>query len=240
MTAAANPIVTGRRRPGPVPGSGCAGGFTYLSLIIVVAIIGMVAATGLKLGGVIQRSLLEEELLHIGAEFSDALQSYADATPAGQPRQPPSLKELLRDPRFPGVRRHLRKIYVDPMTGSAEWGIVYLADKVGVVGVYSLSEAQPVKIGNFPSRFQGFSGKSHLSEWKFTLTGKVAKAGADNAPVSEPLTAPLAEPALAPRPGKAEPSRTPAPPEPEAPEPQTQEPPEPAEAAAPPAEPKQD
>lgn len=239
MTAAANPIVTGRPRPGP--GLRCAGGFTYLSLIIIVAIIGMVAATGLKLGGVVQRSLLEEELLHIGAEFSDALQSYADATPAGQPRQPPSLKELLRDPRFPGVRRHLRKIYIDPMTGSVEWGIVYLADKVGVVGVYSLSEAQPVKIGNFPSRFQGFSGKSHLSEWKFTLTGKVARAGADNAPVSEPIAAALAEPLveqpLAPRPGKAEPSRTPAPPEPEAPAP---EPAEPDEAPAPPAEPRQD
>lgn len=239
MTAAANPIVTGRRRSGAGPRR--AGGFTYLSLIIVVAIIGMVAATGLKLGGVIQRSLLEEELLHIGAEFSDALQSYADATPAGQPRQPPSLKELLRDPRFPGVRRHLRKIYIDPMTGSAEWGIVYLADKVGVVGVYSLSEAQPVKIGNFPSRFQGFSGKSHLSEWKFTLTGKVAKAGADNVPASEPIAVPVVEPpvepALAPRPGKAEPSRTLAPPEPEAPAP---EPAEPEEAAAPPAESKQD
>lgn len=238
MTAAANPIATGRLRPG------ChrAGGFTYLSLIIVVAIIGMVAATGLKLGSVVQRSLLEEELLHIGAEFSDALQSYADATPAGQPRQPPSLKELLRDPRFPGVRRHLRKIYVDPMTGSAEWGIVYLADKVGVVGVYSLSEAQPVKIGNFPSRFQGFSGKSHLSEWKFTLTGKVARAGADSAPAAEPLTPPAAEPpvetALAPRPGKAEPAKTPAPPDAEEAAPEAAEPPE-APAPEPPAEPRQ-
>ncbi|WP_432382789.1 type II secretion system protein [Duganella sp. P38] len=76
-------------------------GFTYLSTIILVAIIGLVSAATLKMGAVIQRSKAEEQLLDIGAAFSDALQSYADATPAGMPPQPPSLKDLLRDPRFP-------------------------------------------------------------------------------------------------------------------------------------------
>ena len=73
------------------------GGFTYLSLIILVAIIGLVSASALKLGSVLQRSRAERELLDIGAAFSDALQSYANATPAGFPPQPPSLKELLKD-----------------------------------------------------------------------------------------------------------------------------------------------
>lgn len=143
-------------------------GFTYISLIIVVAIIGMVAASAIKLGSVLQRSRAEQELLDIGAAFSDALKSYADATPQGLPPQPPSLKELLKDPRFPGTRRHLRKIFVDPMTGKAEWGIVYLGEKVGVVAVYSLSAARPVKIGNFPLRYSGFEGKSRISDWKFS------------------------------------------------------------------------
>jgi len=143
------------------------GGFTYLSLIILVAIIGLVSASALKLGSVIQRSRAEQELLLIGAAFSDALQSYADATPAGMPPQPPSLKSLLRDPRFPGVRRHLRKLFVDPMTGKAEWGVVYLGNKVGVLAVHSLSDAKPVKIGNFPPRFQGLADKQKISEWRF-------------------------------------------------------------------------
>ncbi|WP_332854310.1 type II secretion system protein [Duganella sp. S19_KUP01_CR8] len=145
------------------------GGFTYLSLVILLAIIGLVTASALKLGSVIQRSRAEQELLDIGAAFSDALKSYADATPAGQPPQPPSLKELLKDPRFPGTRRHLRKLFVDPMTGKAEWGIVYLGDKVGVLAVYSLSSAKPVKIGNFPARYSGFESKSHISDWKFAM-----------------------------------------------------------------------
>lgn len=148
-----------------------AGGFTYVSLIIMVAIIGLVAAASLKLGATVQRSRAEQQLLLIGAAFSDALQSYADATPAGQPPQPPSLKELLRDPRFPTPRRHLRKIFVDPMTGKAEWGIVYLGGTTGVLAVYSLSEARPVKIGNFPARFQGLAGKQKISQWRFVASG---------------------------------------------------------------------
>jgi type II secretory pathway pseudopilin PulG len=147
-------------------------GFTYLSLIIVVAIVGLVAASAIKLGSVLQRSRAEQELLDIGAAFSDALKSYADATPQGMPTQPPSLRELLKDPRFPGVRRHLRKIFVDPMTGKAEWGIVYRGDKTGVLAVYSLSDAKPVKIGNFPARYSGFEGKSRISDWKFTISAE--------------------------------------------------------------------
>ncbi|MDR7052125.1 type II secretory pathway pseudopilin PulG [Duganella sp. 3397] len=148
-----------------------AGGFTYVSLIIMVAIIGLVAAASLKLGATVQRSRAEQQLLVIGAAFSDALQSYADATPAGQPPQPPSLKDLLRDPRFPTPRRHLRKIFVDPMTGKAEWGIVYLGGTTGVMAVYSLSQARPVKIGNFPARFQSLAGKQKISEWRFVASG---------------------------------------------------------------------
>ena len=147
------------------------GGFTYLSVIIVVAIIGLVAAASLKLGATVQRSRAEQQLLVIGGAFSDALQSYADATPAGQPPQPPSLKELLRDPRFPTPRRHLRKIFVDPMTGKADWGIVYLGGTTGVMAVYSLSDARPVKIGNFPARFQSLAGKRKISEWRFVASG---------------------------------------------------------------------
>ena len=144
------------------------GGFTYLGLIILVCVIGLVGAATLKIGALMQRAQMEEELLDIGAAFSAALQSYAQATPQGQALQPPSLQELLKDPRTPALRRHLRKMFVDPATGGTEWGVVYLADKVGVVAVYSLSPAKPLKIGNFDARFVGFDNKQHLSDWKFT------------------------------------------------------------------------
>ena len=153
-------------------------GFTYVGLIVLVAIIGLVGAATLKIESLMRRAEAEEELLETGAEFTRALRSYAAATPRGQPTQPPSLKELLRDPRFPEPRRHLRKIYIDPITGKAEWGILYLADKAGVIGVYSLSESAPLKVANFDYRFQNFENREHISEWAFTMTGQAALPGA--------------------------------------------------------------
>ncbi|RZT01886.1 Type II secretory pathway, pseudopilin PulG [Duganella sp. CF402] len=208
-------------------------GFTYVSLIIVVAIVGLVAASAIKLGSVLQRSRAEQELLDIGAAFSDALKSYADATPQGMPPQPPSLQDLLKDPRFPGTRRHLRKIFVDPMTGKSEWGIVYRGDKIGVLAVFSLSDAKPVKIGNFPARYSGFEGKSHISDWKFAIEAAappgqtVAHLQQNTSPAPSDsgapnMTAPVVheEEAPAPPPPSEEPAPTaeqPPPPEPEKP-----------------------
>ncbi|HEU4374153.1 MAG TPA: type II secretion system protein, partial [Telluria sp.] len=47
-------------------------------------------------------------------------------------------------------------------------------DHVGVLGVYSLSQAQPLKIGNFDARFVGFENKQRLSDWKFMPQGVIA------------------------------------------------------------------
>jgi len=187
-------------------------GFTYLSLIILVAIIGLVAASAIKLGSVLQRSRAEQELLDIGAAFSDALKSYADATPSGMPTQPPSLQELLKDPRFPGTRRHLRKIFVDPMTGKAEWGIVYRGDKTGVLAIYSLSDAKPVKIGNFPARYSGFEGKSRISDWKFTISAEAPPVAApqQNVPDAQPISPAPGTPAPEVLPAPVKPSEEPA------------------------------
>jgi type II secretory pathway pseudopilin PulG len=143
-------------------------GFTYLGLIIFVTIIGLVGAATLKIGALLQRAAAEEELLDIGAAFSAALDSYAAATPQGASPYPPSLKELLKDPRVPGVRRHLRKIFVDPLTGKAEWGVMYLGDgTTGVVAVHSLSTAKPLKVANFDSRFAGLDNADTISAWRF-------------------------------------------------------------------------
>jgi type II secretory pathway pseudopilin PulG len=212
-------------------------GFTYLGLIVLVTIIGLVGAATLKVDALLRRAAAEEELLEIGAAFSAALTSYAEATPRGQPPQPPSLEELLKDPRVPGVRRHLRKIFVDPITGKAEWGIVWLNKDSGisngnggsgVLAVYSLSQSKPLKIANFDSRFQNLEGREHISDWKFGATGQGVVQGQQpgQPPVQTVQNQAEAQPSLFPGRGKAEPPAAPAP----APEP-------PENAAAEPAEP---
>lgn len=181
-------------------------GFTYLGLIIFVTIIGLVGAATLKIGALLQRAAAEEELLDIGAAFSAALDSYAAATPQGASPYPPSLKELLKDPRVPGVRRHLRKIFVDPLTGKAEWGVVYLGDgTAGVVAVHSLSTARPLKVANFDSRFAGLDNADTISAWRFKARDPALgqapgqpqpQPGAPAAPTAQPV--PLGLPAAAP------------------------------------------
>jgi type II secretory pathway pseudopilin PulG len=155
------------------------GGFTYLGLIILVTVIGLVGAATLKIDALLRRARAEQELLDIGAAFGEALRTYAEATPKGQPTPPPTLQELLKDPRFPGVRRHLRKIFVDPLTGKAEWGIVWAnpGERRGVLAVYSLSKAKPFKQANFDARFSGFENKEHVSDWKFAATGQALMQG---------------------------------------------------------------
>jgi type II secretory pathway pseudopilin PulG len=168
-------------------------GFTYLGLIIFVTVIGMVGAASLKVGALLQRAEAENELLEIGAEFSAALRSYAAATPKGQPNQPTSLQDLLRDPRFPNPRRHLRRIFVDPITGKAEWGLVSAGEGTPILGVYSLSQAQPLKIANFDPRFVNFDNKKHLSDWKFTANGQGVLAPPPAPGAAAPPAPPAAE-----------------------------------------------
>jgi type II secretory pathway pseudopilin PulG len=141
-------------------------GFTYIGLLIMVAIIAAGATAALEAGATLQRRDVEAELLAIGGEFRAALQSYADATPVGMPQAPLELKELLRDPRYPGVRRHLRRIYADPLSGRSEWGIVRAPDG-RIAGIHSLSKTSVIRRTDFPLGLEHFTKASRHDEWVF-------------------------------------------------------------------------
>lgn len=143
-------------------------GFTYLGLLILLAIIAIVSTVALQVGVVIHRRAAEETLLDVGREFSRALESYRRATPTGQPDEPATLQDLLKDPRFPGTVRHLRKLYDDPVSGQQGWGIQRSEDTERISGVFSLSEAKPIKIANFDLRHLEFAGKTSYQQWVFT------------------------------------------------------------------------
>lgn len=142
-------------------------GFTYLGLMVLLVIIMIVATTSIQLGKIEQQRLAEEELLHIGREFQLALLSYANSTPVGQNQRPKTLQELVKDSRFPNTQRHLRKIYHDPITGKAEWGIMLSSDQQRIIGIFSLSDKKPIKIRNFDSYFLGFDEKNSYQDWVF-------------------------------------------------------------------------
>jgi len=172
------------------------GGFTYLGLIVFVFIIGLVGAATLKVEALLRRAQLERELLDTGMQFSLALDSYAAATPRGQPRAPMRLDELLRDNRFPSPRRHLRKVFIDPVTGKAEWGLVRAGEAGPILGVHSLSQATPLKQANFEPYFAGFENREHLAQWRFMAqeTGTQVQPVAPGQPPVPPATPPPPQP----------------------------------------------
>lgn len=140
-------------------------GFTYLGLAFVLAYM----ASALLATGVLwrleQQREREAELLFVGAEFQRAIGAYYDASPGKTKEYPKELEHLVRDARYLEVRRYLRKIYVDPMTGSREWGLVKTSSG-GVVGVYSHSQRAPLKRANFPEPLS-FAGARRHSDWRF-------------------------------------------------------------------------
>ena len=142
-------------------------GLTYLGVLILVAVLGITTTTALTLGALIERRMAEEELLYVGEQYRAALDSYSRATPAGTSRYPMTLQDLLRDPRYPNVRRHLRKIYVDPLTSKDDW-VLLQAPGGGIIGLHSASQRVPIKIANFPPPFQTFEGKESYSDWVFS------------------------------------------------------------------------
>jgi type II secretory pathway pseudopilin PulG len=131
--------------------------------------IGGISAVGLKVAQTIQLRQAEAELLAIGLEFRNALQSYAEATPNGVPPAPETLAELLRDPSYPGVRRHLRRIHYDPLTGKADWGIIRGPDR-RIAGIHSLSQRATFKRDGFPDELAALAGKESHDQWVFAIS----------------------------------------------------------------------
>lgn len=141
-----------------------AGGFTYIGLLILVAMIGVALTLVSEMWITAQKRDKEQELLFVGNQFRRALAMYR-ANGGGYPRE---LQDLIKDPRVPGVRRYLRKIYRDPITGDPEWGLLRTNGTDGfITGVYSLSEAAPIKQAEFSLADADFEKKSKYSEWVF-------------------------------------------------------------------------
>ena len=162
-----------RRHPAAAAPPGAGRGYAYLMLLVAVAVMGVSLAAVGEVWWTAKRRESEQQLLFIGAEFRRALISYSAQDAVD--RYPRRLQDLLLDPRYPDVRRHLRRIYADPITGTAQWGVL---KGVGgeIYGVYSLSDEAPIKRAGFAPEFSHCEGKSKYSEWLFALTPPVIAA----------------------------------------------------------------
>jgi type II secretory pathway pseudopilin PulG len=142
-------------------------GFTYIGLLILVAIMGVTLAMIGTFWHSAQQRAREQQLLFVGNQFSRAITAYYLNSPDGKQQFPKHLEDLLQDNRQPNTVRYLRKIFADPITGTTQWGLIKGADG-GIVGVHSLSEIAPLKTDNFGRGFESFVRRKHYSEWQFT------------------------------------------------------------------------
>lgn len=149
-------------------------GYTYLLVLFLVAGLGLLAAqAGVVWQAAAQRER-EAELIAIGTEMARALARYRDETPAGAVPSPTSLDQLLEDRRFPTLKRYLRRIYRDPLTGRAEWGLERQDE--AILGIYSLSPLVPIRRKELPPELgTGADAAASYRDWVF----RPALAGAE-------------------------------------------------------------
>lgn len=140
-------------------------GAVLLVMLVAVSLLGLAAArTGQTWQAVMQQAR-EAELLWRGQQYQRAITSYYSVKHGAQQLFPNSLEDLLKDPRFPGVVRHLRQIYPDPMTGG-EWELIKDPSE-RIIGVRSNSDLEPFKKDGFPKELDNFKGKGSYRDWEF-------------------------------------------------------------------------
>lgn len=161
-----------------------AAGFTYLGLLALIALIGiLLAAAGEITRTAIQRDH-EQELLWVGHQYRDAIGRFvahnhrypatlaellggtaagtSDSTAAGGSGGPAVAAGVLDSMGF----RALRRLYRDPITNSTDWVRVPAPDGQ-IMGVASASTLEPLKHSGFDDADVDFDKAASYAEWRF-------------------------------------------------------------------------
>ncbi len=148
-----------------------AGGFTYVGLLALVALLGLMLAAAGEVAATAAQRERETQLLWVGPEYRAAIGRYWRHKRV----YPQTLQELLGTaPDSPIQVRYLRRLYPDPMTNAVDWVLVP-APNGGIMGVTSSSKRAPLKTGHFDEAGQDFANASAYSDWQFTFLPGVVR-----------------------------------------------------------------
>ena len=160
-------------------------GVVLLGVLVMLGVMAALSAeVGMRWADERQRAD-EEELLFVGEQYRQAIESYWRSTPGGVRQWPTRLEDLVADNRFPQPRRHLRKLFRDPLAPEQPWGLMQVGS--AIVGVYSQSEATPFRQTGFSARQAKFAAAQNYSDWKFAA---VVSAGPVPPATASPATPP--------------------------------------------------
>jgi general secretion pathway protein G len=148
-------MLSGKKMP-PAKKLHPAAGLTLVELIVTIAILAILASAAVPMARFQVKRAKERELRTDLWQMRDAIDKYKDAadknafqTKVDSMNYPPDLDTLVNGVDVMGKKlKFLRKIPVDPMTGTAEWGERSNQDEAGstswggqnVFDVYSKSQ----------------------------------------------------------------------------------------------------
>jgi type II secretory pathway pseudopilin PulG len=164
-------------------------------MLFLVVLMGVALTALTQLWSMTAKREREAQLLFVGGQFRRAIENYRGANPNVGDGYPKDFQSLLLDPNLPVVKRYLRQVYVDPMTGTTNWGLVKTPSG-GIAGVYSQSKAQPLKTANFPDWAAQFADATSYSGWIFApaSSGALTPAADTGAPATNQAGAPASVP----------------------------------------------
>ena len=133
-------------------------------VLVAVVVVGILAEAATLLTSRMTQADREQELLFRGLAYKKAVESYYRAGGS----YPRALDDLLKDPRTPGVKRHIRALYPDPFArgDKKEWTIIRAPDG-GIAGVASAKTDEPLKKANFPKGLEKFEQAKSYADWIF-------------------------------------------------------------------------
>jgi type II secretory pathway pseudopilin PulG len=170
-----------------------------MGLLVMLALAGLALMGAVDFWTLQRQREREQQLLFVGDAYRQAIRHYYFGAPPGAPRSLPTrLEALLDDERYPMPVHHLRRLYADPLRDSTEWGELRVGN--AIAGVYSLSDARPVKQAGFAAADSAFTGKASYREWIFAFAEAPGLGGALAAAGTTPLP-PAAAPSTRPAPG---------------------------------------
>lgn len=142
------------------------GGFTYIGVLILLVAFSVTIMQVASTWSAHDQRRRERELLRAGDEIRDAIGSYYESSPGTTRQYPPELSALLRDDRFINIRRYLRKIPLDAMSGKPDWELI-ASPSGGVMGVRISSLKSPFKVSNFSDQDRDLESAATYSDWQF-------------------------------------------------------------------------
>lgn len=167
------------------------GGFTYLLVLFFVALSGAGLVAVSELWETAMQREREAELLFVGGEIRLAIGRYYEATPGGFKTFPAHLEDLLKDPRFPDTRRHLRKLYRDPVAANEDW-VTIRSPQGGIMGIASSSAAAPLKRAGFDRADRAFEAqavrlkeKLRYRDWEFVYDPAMRASAQPHSPIPQ-------------------------------------------------------